>query len=186
MSITRWQNQERDRPLCHQPDVKELHEQHESHSRGADTSSDHHLVLCRLQLKPERTQQMKSEQLFNWRKLNSEAVKSQFTVELSNRLQVLDSTPADDTNALSKNVQIVFIFTSEAVLSHRRREKEECKSDATLQLIEGRKIAKFGRRVQDRLHNHQDSKGVRILGLCHYLAENADFMHKTIYPYKST
>ena len=111
--------------------------------RGADISSDHHLLLCRLQLKLKRVQKKKNDQLFDSRKLSNEAIKHQFAIELSNRFEVLNSTPVDDINALCDNAQKAFTNASEAVLGYRRGERKTWISDPTWQLVEERKRIKL-------------------------------------------
>ena len=120
--------------------------------RGADISSDHHLLLCRLQLKLKRVQKKKNDQLFDSRKLSNEAIKHQFAIELSNRFEVLNSTPVDDINALCDNAQKAFTNASEAVLGYRRGERKTWISDPTWQLVEERK------RIKLRMLNGSDQE----------------------------
>ncbi|KAM9354321.1 uncharacterized protein KZ484_012474 isoform 1-T2 [Pholidichthys leucotaenia] len=110
--------------------------------RGADAGSDHHLILCKLQLKLKRTNKKTSEQLFDSSRLKDPIVKTQFVLELSNRFQVLEDAPAGDINTLSNAVQKLFLDTSKEVLGHRKRERKEWISENTWQLIEERRATK--------------------------------------------
>lgn len=60
--------------------------------RGADTNSDHHLMLCKLQLKLKKVKREKNAPLFNSGKLREPVVKNQFVTELTNKFQVLEDT----------------------------------------------------------------------------------------------
>lgn len=85
--------------------MEEVHEGCQGIERCGCQQS-HHLVLCKLQLKQNRT------------KKNSEkdpTVKTKFVLELTNRFQVLE----DD------NVQKTFLDTSKDVLGYRKREQKE-------------------------------------------------------------
>ncbi|XP_078581995.1 uncharacterized protein LOC144865280 [Branchiostoma floridae x Branchiostoma japonicum] len=110
--------------------------------RGADASSDHHLMLCKLQLKLRKASKGKNDPLFDSGKLKDLAVKEQFTVELKNRFQVLEDIPVDDINARCEGIHKVFTDTSKAVLGYRKRERKEWLSDTTWNLVQERKAAK--------------------------------------------
>ena len=110
--------------------------------RGADAGSDHHLVLCKLQLKLKRTKRQNNEQLFDSGRLKDPVVKAQFIVELTNKFKILEDAPADDINAICNNVQRTFNDTSKDILGYRKREKKEWISENTWQLIEDRRMEK--------------------------------------------
>ena len=103
--------------------------------RGADASSDHHLMLGNLLLKLRSTRGRNSEPLYDSGKLRDLVVKNQFVMELDNRLQVLEDLPAD-INALCDTVQGTFLNTSEDILGHKRRERKGWISNITWRLIE--------------------------------------------------
>ena len=111
--------------------------------RGADASSDHHLVLCRMKLKLKRTKKKTNDALFDSGKLRDQAIKGQFITELSNRFQALQDTPVDDINSLCEDVQRAFVDTSKLVLGHRNKTRKEWISDTTWELIGQRKTAKL-------------------------------------------
>ena len=67
--------------------------------RGADVGSDHHLVLAKLRLKLRRTGKKGSDRLYDSQRLRCETVRRQFTLELRNKFDVLDTLPVDDINA---------------------------------------------------------------------------------------
>ena len=112
--------------------------------RGADVGSDHHLMLCKLKLKLKKATKEKREPLYDSGKLKDPTAKNQFVMELNNRFQVLEDTPADDINALCDNIHTAFLDTSENVLGYGRRERKEWISDNTWQIIGERKAAKQG------------------------------------------
>ena len=102
--------------------------------RGADASSDHHLMLGKLLLKLRSTRGRNSEPLYD-------SGKNQFVLELNNRFQVLEDLPAD-INALCDTVLETFLHTSEEILGHKRRERKEWISNTTWRLIEARRTEK--------------------------------------------
>ena len=99
-------------------------------------------MLCKLKLKLKKSTKEQREPLYDSGKLKDPTVKNQFVVELNNRFQVLEDTPADDINALCDNIHSAFLNASENVLGYRRRERKEWISDNTWQIIEKRKAAK--------------------------------------------
>ena len=92
--------------------------------RGADASSDHHLVLCKLKLKLKSTKRKSSEQLFDSNRLRDPSIKSQFATELNNRFQVLKDMPADDINVICDKVQEALLDTSKNILGYKKRERK--------------------------------------------------------------
>ena len=110
--------------------------------RGADVGSDHLPVLCKIRLKLKRVQKQQGAQLFDSSRLRDATVKSQFTLELKNRFQILEDTPADDINQLCSKIEKVFTDTSEEILGHRKKERKEWISEGTWKLIEERTATK--------------------------------------------
>nr|XP_025037115.1 craniofacial development protein 2-like [Pelodiscus sinensis] len=113
--------------------------------RGADANSDHHLLLCKLQLKLKRlkrTDRKTGGQFFDFSRLKHPTVKIQFTLELSNRFSLLEDLIADDINIHCEDIQKVYLETIKIVLGYKKKQRREWISDATWQLIENRKAVK--------------------------------------------
>ena len=110
--------------------------------RGADVGSDHHLVLAKLSLKLRRTSKKGSDPLYDSQHLRCETVRRQFTLELRNKFDVLDTLPADDINASYDKLKEAYSVTSEKVLGHRKKHRKDWVSEGTWQKIEGRNTTK--------------------------------------------
>ena len=111
--------------------------------RGADASSDHHLLLGKLRLKLKKTQRKKMTPLFDSTKLKNEAVKTRFSIELKNRFQLLQNVPVEDIDNLCDRTQKLFEDCSKKVLGHKTKERKEWISEDTWTTIQERKDIKI-------------------------------------------
>ena len=110
--------------------------------RGTDVGSDHQLVLAKLRLKLRRTSKKGSYPLYDSQRLRCETVRRQFTLELRNKFDVLDTLPVDDINASYDKPKEAYSATSEQVLGHRKKHRKDWVSQGTWQKIEERKTMK--------------------------------------------
>ena len=120
---------------------------------GGDIGSDHNLVLCKLRLKLKRTRKEATQRLFNSLKLRDPTTRNAFSMELSNRFQLLDEIPVDDLNEYCTKVKDTFTSTSQLTLGFRDVSRKPWISDQTWQLIGERKTLKqrlLGSKDEDR------------------------------------
>ena len=111
--------------------------------RAADAGSDHHPVLCKMPVKLRRTQKEKGVKLFDSERLRNQDIKEKFTLELSNRFQILGDLSTEDIEDVCSNVHEVFLDTSKKVLGYRKgQKKKEWISETTWQLVEERRTTK--------------------------------------------
>ena len=92
--------------------------------RGADVASDHHLVQTRVRLKLKKITKPTSSRIrYDVDKLRHEAVRKKFTLELRNRLAVLEAAEEDDHDINSKWTQFnkAYNNTAEKVLGRKRK-----------------------------------------------------------------
>ena len=69
-------------------------------------------------------------------------MKGQFTLELKNRFQILEDTPADDINQLCTKIEKVFTETNQEVFGHKKKERKEWISESTWKLVDERTATK--------------------------------------------
>ena len=116
--------------------------------RGADVSSDHHLVTATLRLKLRRNRPGKArQQQSDIEKLKEPRAKSTFTLQVKNKSQALADaekhTPPgmSDINTMWEQIRIAYTQTSEACLGRRQKRKKWIAAD-TWQAIKCRRTPK--------------------------------------------
>ena len=137
--------------------------------RGADISSDHHLIIANFRFKilAARKKTETRRKNYNVQKLQKPSVREEFKLELKNRLSVL-STQNEDTDIEDswKAIKSVYIETSEKILGFRENQQKEWISEETWKEIERIKLAKENvnrskRRQQKLIHKHSTQKLTR-------------------------
>ena len=127
--------------------------------RGADVSSDHHLVTADIKLKLKRTGPTpKGSPRFDVCMLKDSAIKKKFTIQLRNRYQALSSTARDDDadvldiNKHWTNIVEAYTETSKKVIGHRKKQHKEWISNESWRIIEER------RSLKSRINNTKSSR----------------------------
>ena len=80
--------------------------------------------------------------MFNSLKLRDPITRNAFSMELSNRFQLLDEIPVDDLNEYCTKVKDTFTSTSQLTLGFRDVSRKPWLSDQAWQLIGERKTLK--------------------------------------------
>ena len=114
--------------------------------RGADVSSDHHLLTmtAKLRLKKHSTP-TSTRTRYNVGLLRSKQVQSEFQISLSNRFQLLQELYEDaeeDIEAQWQHTRKLWHDTCEEVLGKKKTQQKEWISQDTIQKIEARKEKK--------------------------------------------
>ncbi|RXN14088.1 endonuclease-reverse transcriptase [Labeo rohita] len=114
--------------------------------RGADVSSDHHLVLMKMRLRLKKyTTQTTTRTKYNVRLLRNREVQTAFQISLYNRLQPLQEILEDTEVDLRRQWQVTkrtWLDTCEEVLGKSKIKQKEWISTETLQKVEERKRKK--------------------------------------------
>ena len=116
--------------------------------RGADTASDHHLVVAKLKLKLRRneTGQERRRARYNVDFLRDVSIAERFRVTLSNRYQILQELHEDDEgldiNSQWKDIKEAVNYACEEVVGRRKPEQKEWLSAETYRKIQERKAKK--------------------------------------------
>lgn len=112
--------------------------------RGADISSDHHLVTARIRIKiaaaKKRFEQQRKR--FDVGKLQNERNKEQFKINLSNRCAALQ-VDEDDVEEHWERIKNTLTDTAEEVLGFRNTRRKEWMSTNTWECIEQRRELKL-------------------------------------------
>ena len=117
--------------------------------RGADVSSDHHLVTATLKLKLRRKGPCKiRQQQFDVEKLKDPRTNKTFTLQLKNKFQALTDaenhtpTGTNDINTMWEQVRTAYIQTSETCLGRKQKRRKKWIKVDTWQAIENRRTLK--------------------------------------------
>ena len=113
--------------------------------RGADTGSDHHLMMANFRFKilVARKKIETRRKKYNVQKLQMPSVREEFKLQLKNTFSVL-STQNEDTYTEEswKAMKNVYIETCKKILGFRENQQKEWISEETWKETERRKLAK--------------------------------------------
>ena len=118
--------------------------------RGADCSSDHHLIIGKINLKLRKTVKKKTNKrnIYDTDKLEQPEIQKKFRIELRNRFRVLENLHQSETDPVEsleqewKQIKTIYNDTSSTILGYKNHERKQWISDSTWNSIQERKDIK--------------------------------------------
>ncbi|XP_071137229.1 uncharacterized protein [Mytilus edulis] len=131
--------------------------------RGADISSDHHLIIAKVKIKLAKGTKVEQKRIkYNVEKLKDLHLKDQFQIELRNRFEVLKDGPDLDINNEWEVGRDIIKEVCEDVLGRKTNKKKDWMSHGTCDKVEERtkmkeniKNARTRAKKQDAQNKHQ-------------------------------
>ena len=113
--------------------------------RGADVASDHHLVLAKVSLKLKKFNQIcpGARKKYQVSLLQDQSKKDEFSLNLTNRFQVLQDLDDTDVEDHWSRVKEVFQDTCEEVLGRQKFESKPWISQESMDMVKERRKLKF-------------------------------------------
>ena len=125
--------------------------------RGADVSSDHHLVVALIQLELRSAKnKIHKPKCFDINKLHKSKIKSDFTIQVKNRFQALQNAETNSNEVDTMYSKIVSAYTKNCEVCSspkvKNRAKEWIKPD-TWEAVDARRTVKSTGAKSDRLQD---------------------------------
>lgn len=144
--------------------------------RGADCSSDHHLIIGKINLKLRKAKgnDTNKREIFDTTKLKNIDAQKKFKIELRNQFRILEDLNETENSTVESlemawsEIQTMYRETSKNTLGYRKRERKQWISDNTWNSIQERKDIKRkinnakSERIQISLQKEYTSKDKEV------------------------
>ena len=129
--------------------------------RGADVNSDHHLVICKIQMKLRTSSKPKHKPKPDLSALRSEDCRQTFQVALQNRFARLEPLDTPDPEALWTDFREGIVAVADTVVPRAKRARPEWLSVESTNLIDKRRAAKLVNKPEYNRLNRLANRAVR-------------------------